>query len=108
MLKSLPVPAECPSSDAELVSASLGGNRDAFGRIVTRYQTLVCPLAYSGTGCVSQSEDVAQEVFLPAWRQLAELREPERLRAWLCGIPRHLASAFRRRGQREPSAQASP
>lgn len=29
------------TSDAELVSASLTGNRDAFGRIVTRYQSLL-------------------------------------------------------------------
>jgi hypothetical protein len=30
------------SGDAELVNASLAGNREAFGQIVARYQSLVC------------------------------------------------------------------
>jgi len=75
--------------DAELVSESLAGNRDAFGQIVARYQSLVCSLAYSATGSLSQSKDVAQETFLTAWKQLTGLREPEKLRAWLCGIARN-------------------
>ena len=37
------------ASDADLVQQSLGGNRDAFGLIVTRYQSLICSLAYSAT-----------------------------------------------------------
>ena len=43
-------------SDSELVALSLAGERDAFGRIVNRYQTLLCSLTYSATGSVSQSE----------------------------------------------------
>jgi len=36
--------------DAELVIATLSGNRDAFSQIVSRYQSLICSLAYSATG----------------------------------------------------------
>jgi hypothetical protein len=79
-------------NDAELVSESLSGNRDAFGRIVAQYQSLICSLAYCVTGSLSQSEDLAQETFLAAWKQLADLREPHKLRAWLCGIARNLIS----------------
>ncbi len=78
------------NNDAELVCDSLAGNRDAFGQIVARYQSLVCSLAYSATGSLSQSEDLAQETFFAAWKQLAGLREPEKLRAWLCAIARNL------------------
>ena len=46
-------------NDAELVAASLAGNRDAFGQIVARYQSLVCSLAYSAMGSLGQSEDLA-------------------------------------------------
>jgi len=94
------------SKDAELVDASLAGNRDAFGKIVARYQSLVCSLAYSATGSLSQSEDVAQETFVAAWKQLAGLREREKLRAWLCGIARNLINNSLRRQGREPSHQA--
>ena len=37
-------------TDADLVADSLNGSRDAFRRIVERYQTLICSLAYSATG----------------------------------------------------------
>jgi hypothetical protein len=31
----------------------------------------LCSLAYSATGSLSQSEDLAQETFVTAWKQLA-------------------------------------
>jgi RNA polymerase sigma factor (sigma-70 family) len=90
------------TSDEALWHASQGGDREAFGRIVRRYQSLVCALAYSRTGNLASSQDLAQETFVTAWRQLADLREPSRLRSWLCGIVRNLAAnaarAERRRG----------
>jgi RNA polymerase sigma factor (sigma-70 family) len=93
-------------NDAELVGESLSGNRHAFGQIVARYQSLVCSLAYSATGSLSQSEDLAQETFVTAWKQLAGLREPEKLRAWLCRIARNLAYDTIRKQGREPSHAA--
>ena len=97
-----------PFSDADLVRQSRAGNRDAFGRIVARYQSLVCSLAYSATGSLSRSEDLAQETFLAAWKQLPQLREPEKLRSWLCRIARNrVCEAFHRDG-REPSHRAEP
>ena len=95
-------------NDAELVGESLAGNRDAFTQIITRYQSLVCSLAYSATGSLSQSEDLAQETFVAAWQHLADLREPQRLRAWLCGIARNLIGKTLRRQGREPSHAAEP
>src|ERR1044071_4664940 len=84
-------------SDTELVAESLSGNRDAFGQIVARYQSLICSLAYSATGNLSQSEDLAQETFLTAWKQLSGLREPGKLRSWLCGIARNVTNNWLRR-----------
>ncbi len=96
------------SSDFELVTQSLAGNRDAFGWIVARYQSLLCSLAYSATGSLSQSEDLAQETFVTAWKQLADLREPEKLRSWLCRISRNLTYDALRRQGREPIHKAEP
>ena len=94
------------SEDAELVNASLAGNREAFGEIVARHQALVCSLAYSATGSLTQSEDLAQETFIAAWKHLAGLREPEKLRSWLCGIARNLINNSVRAQGREPSHRA--
>lgn len=90
--------------DARLVNASLGGDRDAFAHIVARYQSLVASIAYSATGSLAQSEDLAQETFLAAWRHLKSLDEPRKLRAWLCGIARRTTANMLRQQQRQPRA----
>ncbi len=95
-------------NDAELVTESLAGNRDAFGQIVAQHQSLICSLAYSATGSLTQSEDLAQETFVTAWKHLPELRDPTTLRAWLCGIARNLIGKTLRRNGREPVHAAEP
>jgi RNA polymerase sigma factor (sigma-70 family) len=95
-------------NDAELVAESLEGNQDAFRQIVERYQTLICSLAYCATGSVSQSEDLAQDTFVTAWKQLTELREPSKLRSWLCAIVRFRINKQFRRQDREPVHAAEP
>src|SRR5690348_14494806 len=94
--------------DGDLVGETLSGNRDAFGKIVSRYQSLICSLAYSATGSLAQSEDLAQETFITAWKHLARLRERDKLRAWLCGIARNRINNFLRREGREPLRDAEP
>jgi RNA polymerase sigma factor (sigma-70 family) len=90
------------NNDADLVVASLSGDRDAFGQIVSRYQSLICSLAYSATGSLGASEDLAQETFITAWKRLRHLREQNKLRAWLCGIARNRINNAVRREGREP------
>jgi RNA polymerase sigma factor (sigma-70 family) len=90
------------NSDAQLVEWTLAGDRAAFATIVKRYQSLVCSITYNATGSLSLSEDLAQETFFAAWKQLSELREPMRLRSWLCGITRFLVGKEYRRQGREP------
>lgn len=93
-------------SDADLVAQCRAGDREAFGQIVARYQSLICSLAYSATGSLSGSEDVAQETFIAAWKQLPQLREPEKLCPWLCRIARNLACNALHKNGREPSHRA--
>jgi RNA polymerase sigma factor (sigma-70 family) len=96
------------NNDAELVNGTLAGNRDAFAQIVARYQSLICSLTYSATGNLGQSEDLAQETFITAWKHLRQLRERDKLRAWLCGIARNRVNNFLRREGREPIRKAEP
>jgi RNA polymerase sigma factor (sigma-70 family) len=96
------------TEDARLVELSLDGNRDAFGLLVARYQSPVCALAYSACGNISQSEDLAQETFIVAWRKLCDLKEPARFKSWLYGIARNLVNNAFRRQSRNPLATAEP
>ena len=94
-------------SDDQLWQRSREGDREAFGQIVERYQSLICSLAYSACGNLARSEDLGQETFIAAWQKLAELREPDKLRAWLCGIVRNLAANALRREQRRGGSAKS-
>jgi len=89
-------------TDTQLVEWSLTGDRDAFRQIVERYQSLICSITYNATGSLTLSEDLAQETFVAAWKQLPELRDPSLLRSWLCGITRFLVGKEFRRQGREP------
>jgi RNA polymerase sigma factor (sigma-70 family) len=87
-------------SDEQLWRLACEGDREAFSKIVERYQSLVCSLAYSACGALGTSEDMAQETFITAWHRLADLREPGKLRQWLCGIVRNIAANAVRRDLR--------
>jgi len=78
-------------SDAELWSDVLRSDAKAFEAIVSRYQNLLCSVAYSRCGDFALSEDLAQDAFWEAWESRDSLRESARLRSWLCGIVRNLA-----------------
>ncbi len=99
-------PNNLDTSDAGLVIAALGGDREAFTAIVTRYQSLLCSLAYSSVGDLKHSEDIAQEAFIEAWKKLDTLRDPEKLKSWLCGILRFKVSRHYRKEARQPLKHA--
>jgi zinc protease len=92
--------ADTIESDSNLWHHVCQGNAPAFEVLVARYQSLVCSVAYSACGSLALSEDVAQETFWAAWRERASLEEPDRLKAWLCGIARNLAKNARRKASR--------
>jgi RNA polymerase sigma factor (sigma-70 family) len=95
------------ASDEQLWRLSCEGDREAFTRIVERYQSLICSLAYSACGALGTSEDMAQETFITAWHRLKDLREPNKLRQWLCGIVRNIAANAVRRNLRRGGAPES-
>ena len=95
------------ASDEQLWRLACEGDREAFGKIVERYQTLICSIAYSACGALGTSEDMAQETFITAWHRLNDLREPNKLRQWLCGIVRNIAANAVRRELRRGGAPAT-
>lgn len=94
-------------SDPELVRRSLAGEVDAFARLVEKHQRLVYGVALSGARDVAQAEDVAQEAFVEAWRELPRLRDPARVGSWIAGIARNLAHSWSRRSARRRVHEAS-
>ncbi len=94
-------------SDKDLIQAALDGNRRAYGRLVERYQSAVCAIAYGTTGDASLSEDVGQETFVAAWKGLAGLRDFSKFRPWLLGIARNVSLLALRKRRRDTTARAA-
>jgi len=92
----------------ELLKASLNGSREAFGAVVERYQALVCAITYSATGDIGTSEELAQETFIRAWRNLWQLEDAARFRSWLCTIARNLAGTWARGRSKDAIDRAEP
>ncbi|CAN5895669.1 hypothetical protein BH11MYX3_BH11MYX3_16580 [soil metagenome] len=90
-------------ADAELVARSRGRDAEAFGQLVERHQPLVFGVALARCGDPVLAEDVAQDAFVAAWRDLDRLRDAERVGPWVAGIARNLAvTAVRARARIEP------
>jgi len=83
--------------DVELVSQTLTGNQDAFGKLVRRYQGLVFGLAYHRVKNAQDAEDIAQDAFLSAYINLKQLRKPEKFGSWLRQIATNLCRAYQQR-----------
>ncbi|MDB5076833.1 MAG: DNA-directed polymerase subunit sigma [Chloroflexi bacterium] len=74
-----------------LVEQARRGDLRAFDRLVERYQDAMFGAAYAMLGNFHDAEDVAQQAFIQAWRELANLQEPARFPGWLYRITQNLA-----------------
>ena len=74
------------ANEAGLLRASINGNHAAFESIVRKYQNLICAITYSATSSVEKSEELAQETFVRAWKNLKQLRDLSSFKSWLCSI----------------------
>ena len=81
--------------DVPLVRASRNGDRSAFGRLYTRYSRMVHAIIL-GRVPPSDADDLVQEVFLSAMRQLHALRDDGKFGGWLATIARNRANAWHR------------
>jgi len=73
-------------SDAEVVARVLGGDGEAFGLVVRRYEAGLLRFAARMLGSRDAAADAVAESFVRAYRHLASCREPARLRTWLYRI----------------------
>ncbi len=87
--------------DAEAVKRVRAGEHEAFAELYDRYARLVRCLSFDGTGNLSDANDLCQEIFMKAFRQLDNLREPGRFGYWLTGITRNAIVDWQRRQSRD-------
>jgi RNA polymerase sigma-70 factor (ECF subfamily) len=70
-------------SDRSAVAKVCGGDGTAFQSLVERHSKYVFHVAYRLTGSSQDAEDVVQETFLKAYRQLSRFEARADFRTWL-------------------------
>jgi RNA polymerase sigma-70 factor (ECF subfamily) len=90
-----------PPTDAELVSATLAGNHDAFGQLYDRYARLVRAVVAGVSADWLAADDMLQETFLRGYGNLTRLRDPDRFGPWIVGIARQVGRERRRTLRRD-------
>ena len=74
------------ASDLAVVARVKAGDHDAFRHLVERHSRGVFRLAYRMTGHEQDAEDVVQETFLRAFRQIRRFEERSSFATWLYRI----------------------
>ena len=85
----------------ELVEKAKAGDLEAFDQLVARFQDAVCGTVYGVVGSFDDAQDIGQEVFIQAWRDLSTLRDADRFPGWLHHIAQNRCRDFLRRTRRE-------
>ena len=80
------MPDSAPADDESLVAATLRGDDDAFAEIVRRYKRRVFAAAARFARDDHQLDDICQEVFVRAFRNLAKFRGDAPFEHWLSRI----------------------
>jgi len=91
-------PVVSTSDDAELARAARYGSRAAFGRLYDRYSRMVHGILLARVP-LDEVDDLAQDVFLLALRQLSTLRDDGAFGGWLAMIARNRAHDYHRRAR---------
>lgn len=81
----------------------LAGEPEAFDRFVRHFRSKVFRYAWLICGQPDDAEEVAQETLLRVFQSLDQLREPERIRAWVFRIARNACLMQRRKSIFAPS-----
>ena len=100
-------------TDAILVEKCIDGQKDAFAKIVERYQHRIYFMSLTRMRDRHEAEDLAQETFIQAYRKLAGYDPQRSFRNWLFTIcanlgKNRLRSRARRREVHNPNPEIKP
>ncbi len=95
-------------TDAELVALAHAGDVEAFGRLVQRNQHYVYNAVCHLVGDAREAEDIAQDVFVKAYRSIGRFEGRSKFSTWLYGIMLNSVRSFWRRQARRPALIQEP
>jgi len=84
-------------SDEEVITRILKGDQTAYALLVEKYQNYVFTLVLRFTESREDAEEIAQDVFVKAYRSLADFRGDSKFSTWLFTITRTTCLSFLRK-----------
>ncbi|MEK3902895.1 RNA polymerase sigma factor [Paenibacillus sp. FSL R7-0179] len=87
--------------ETEWINAVLSGEHQTFGNLVTRYQGMVYSVCIKITGEAESAKDMAQEVFIKAYKALPTFRGQSSFSTWLYRIAYRTCLDWKRANDRE-------
>lgn len=81
-------------TDAELVAKVRLGDKEAFGKLVERYQQMVGHIAKKMIADEWVARELTQEAILQAYLSLDHLRDASRFKSWLYGITLNICRGY--------------
>ncbi|MBK8605623.1 MAG: RNA polymerase sigma factor [Chitinophagaceae bacterium] len=84
-------------NDNEIISEVLNGNQQAYAVLVNRYQNYVFTLCLRIVKGREDAEEVAQDVFIKAYKYLADFRGAAKFTTWLYTIVNNTCISFLRK-----------
>ncbi len=83
--------------DNELINLVLKGDQQAYKVLVDRYQSYIFTLAYRLLQSREDAEEVAQDVFVKAYRSLADFKGGSKFSTWLYTIAHNTSITYLRK-----------
>jgi RNA polymerase sigma-70 factor (ECF subfamily) len=93
--------------EVELARDLLAGKEDAFDRFVETFRSKLFQYSYLMCGQREDAEEVSQETLLKVFQRLDQLREPERVKAWVFRIAKNACLMMRRKSVFAPAQELS-
>lgn len=84
-------------NDNEIISKVLNGDHQAYAGLVNRYQNYVFTLTLRMVKSREDAEEVAQDVFIKAYKYLADFRGASKFTTWLYTIVNNTCISFLRK-----------
>ena len=91
-------------TDAEIIKKVLAGEQALFAHLVQRYQSYVFTLVLRFTDNREDAEEISQDVFVKAYRSLADFRGDAKFSTWLYTIVRTSCITFLRKKRLETTS----
>ncbi len=93
--------------ETRLARALLAGETDAFEKFVEHFRSKVFHFSWLMCGSPEDAEEVAQETLLKVFGNFDQLRDPDRVRAWVFRIARNVCLMQRRKSVFAPAHELS-